>query len=44
VGQLRPGWQADFAVYDLAHPRELAYWFGHNPCRRVVRSGVESML
>jgi imidazolonepropionase len=41
VGQLQPGFQADFAVYDLAHPHELAYWFGHNPCRRVVRAGAE---
>jgi imidazolonepropionase len=41
VGQLKPGFQADFAVYDLDHPRELAYWFGHNPCLRVVRAGTE---
>ena len=43
VGQLQPGFQADFAVYDLAHPRELAYWFGHNPCLRVVRAGSEAI-
>jgi len=28
-------------VWDLDHPNELAYWFGRNPCRRVVRAGVE---
>ena len=40
-GRLAVGMAADFAVYDLEHPRELAYWFGHNPCRRVVRAGLE---
>jgi len=39
-GRLAPGMAADFAVYDLGHPRELAYWFGRNPCRRVVRAGL----
>ena len=38
-GRLATGLAADFAVYDLEHPRELAYWFGHNPCRSVVRGG-----
>jgi imidazolonepropionase len=40
-GTLEAGKQADFVVWDLQHPNELAYWFGHNPCRRVVRAGVE---
>jgi imidazolonepropionase len=40
-GQLAPGMQADFAVWNLDHPNELAYWFGHNPCQRVVHAGVE---
>ncbi|HET7524638.1 MAG TPA: imidazolonepropionase [Burkholderiaceae bacterium] len=40
-GTLQAGRQADFVVWDLEHPNELAYWFGRNPCRRVVRSGVE---
>jgi len=40
-GALEAGRQADFAVWDLEHPNELAYWFGRNPCRRVVRAGVE---
>ena len=43
IGRLQAGLQADFAVYDLDHPRELAYWFGHNPCRRVVRAGLETL-
>jgi imidazolonepropionase len=40
-GALEAGRQADFAVWELEHPNELAYWFGHNPCRRVVHAGVE---
>jgi len=40
-GTLEAGRQADFAVWDLEHPNELAYWFGRNPCRRVVQAGVE---
>ncbi len=40
-GMLRAGMQADFAVWDLEHPNELAYWFGRNPCLRVVQRGVE---
>ena len=38
-GTLAPGQRADFAVWDLAHPNELAYWFGANPCRGVVVGG-----
>ena len=40
-GTLAAGQRADFAVWDLEHPNELAYWFGHNPCRRVVVAGEE---
>ena len=40
-GTLAPGQRADFAVWDLEHPNELAYWLGHNPCRRVVVGGQE---
>jgi imidazolonepropionase len=43
-GRLKAGMQADFAVWDLAAPNELAYWFGRNPCRRVVQAGVEREL
>jgi imidazolonepropionase len=39
-GTLAPGQRADFAVWALDHPNELAYGFGHNPCRRVVTGGV----
>jgi imidazolonepropionase len=40
-GQLVAGQRADFCVWNLDHPNELAYWFGHNPCMRVVVAGKE---
>jgi imidazolonepropionase len=40
-GQLVAGQRADFCVWNLEHPNELAYWFGHNPCQRVVVAGLE---
>ena len=38
-GTLEAGKRADFAVWDIEHPNELAYWFGHNPCRHLVIGG-----
>ncbi len=38
-GTLASGQRADFAVWNAEHPRELAYRFGHNPCRAVVCAG-----
>lgn len=40
-GRLAAGLRADFAVWDAEHPREMAYRFGHNPCRRSFFGGVE---
>ncbi|MEP7057083.1 MAG: imidazolonepropionase [Caldimonas sp.] len=40
-GTLAAGQRADFAVWDLEHANELAYWFGRNPCRRSVVGGRE---
>lgn len=40
-GVLAAGMRADFAAFDVRHPNELTYWFGHNPCRRVIVAGVE---
>lgn len=40
-GRLAKGMQADFAVWNLDHPNELAYWFGHNPCQRVIHAGIQ---
>ena len=43
-GTLATGQRADFVAWDLEQPGELAYWFGHNPCRRVVVAGSEQSL
>jgi imidazolonepropionase len=40
-GMLAAGQRADFVVWNAEHPRELAYRFGDNPCRRVVCGGIE---
>jgi imidazolonepropionase len=40
-GTLAAGQRADFVAWDVDHPRELAYRFGHNPCRRVIFGGTE---
>jgi imidazolonepropionase len=40
-GRLVAGQRADFAAWQLGHPAELAYWFGHAPAVRVVQAGVE---
>jgi imidazolonepropionase len=38
-GTLQVGQRADFATWDLEHPNELGYWFGHNPCVGSVSAG-----
>ena len=38
-GTLAPGRRADFVAWNVEHPNELSYWFGHNPCARVVVGG-----
>lgn len=38
-GTLEPGKQADFALWEIGSPAELAYAIGANPCVRVVRCG-----
>jgi imidazolonepropionase len=30
--------RADLALWEVAHPAELAYWIGGNPCAEIVRS------
>jgi imidazolonepropionase len=42
-GRLSEGLRADFAVWDLEHPAELAYWVGGNPCLRVLSGGTPRM-
>ena len=38
-GTLAVGQRADFVAWDLAHPNELAYWFGGNPVRQLIVGG-----
>lgn len=40
-GTLTAGQRADFCVWNAEHPNELAYWFGRNPCKRVIVGGQE---
>lgn len=40
-GMIRAGMRADFVAWNLSHPNELSYWFGTNPCSRVVFGGKE---
>jgi imidazolonepropionase len=40
VGTIAPGKRADFALWDIARPADLAYAIGANPCRAVVNGGV----
>jgi imidazolonepropionase len=43
VGRLALGQRADFALWDVARPAELAYAFGANPCvGRVVRGSADA--
>ncbi|NIA56764.1 imidazolonepropionase [Massilia sp. TW-1] len=40
AGTLEAGKRADFALWDIARPADLAYAIGANPCRGVVHAGV----
>jgi imidazolonepropionase len=40
IGTLEVGKRADFALWDIARPADLAYSIGLNPCRAVVNGGV----
>jgi imidazolonepropionase len=42
-GRLASGLRADFALWELEHPRELAYWFGHPVCRRSIVGAADEM-
>lgn len=44
-GTLKAGKRADFAVWAVEHPRELAYCFGGvDTCRHVVSGGIEKEM
>jgi imidazolonepropionase len=40
IGTIEVGKRADFALWDIARPADLAYAMGFNPCRGVVNAGV----
>jgi imidazolonepropionase len=40
IGTLEPGMDADFVLWEISEPAELAYHLGFNPCREVIRRGV----
>ena len=39
IGTLEPGKDADFVLWDISEPAELAYRIGFNPLKQVVRQG-----
>ncbi len=39
IGTLEPGKDADFVIWDISEPAELAYRIGANPMNQVVRQG-----
>ncbi|QDE33038.1 imidazolonepropionase [Shewanella polaris] len=39
VGHLATGMQADFCLWDITTPAQLAYAYGVNPCQTVVKNG-----
>ena len=43
-GMLRPGLRADLALWDVAHPAELAYRIGFNPLHRRIFGGQITLL
>ena len=38
-GTLEAGKKADFVIWDIAHPSELAYMIGGNPCVDIIKNG-----
>lgn len=38
-GTLETGKRADFVIWDIAHPAELAYMVGSNPCLDIIKNG-----
>ncbi len=40
TGRLAPGRRADFALWDIARPADLAYAFGANPCVGRFMQGI----
>ena len=43
-GTLEVGKRADVAVWDVNHPRDLAYWMGTNPLNALLIGGLDFKL
>lgn len=43
TGILAPGRDADFVIWAIDDPAELAYGLGFNPCRQVIRKGKNTI-
>ncbi len=43
IGMIAPGFQADFAVWDVQSPAEILYGIGHNPCIQVFKHGESTV-
>ncbi|MCL1067713.1 imidazolonepropionase [Shewanella olleyana] len=39
LGVLSEGMQADFCLWDITTPAQLAYSYGVNPCKEVIKNG-----
>jgi imidazolonepropionase len=39
LGSIAVGKQADFCLWDITTPAQLAYAYGVNPCKTVVKKG-----
>lgn len=39
IGTLEPGKDADFVLWDIGEPAELAYHMGFNPLKQIIRQG-----
>jgi len=38
-GVIAPGYRADFVLWNIERPADLAYWMGANPCYQTVKDG-----
>jgi imidazolonepropionase len=38
-GSLSVGKHADFAIWNISHPNELAYYLGGNPLSHLIKDG-----
>ncbi len=44
IGQIKPGFRADLAIWDIKHPSELSYQFGMGGLsKRIVAGSVEDV-